>query len=337
MSQRRPYEYDVGQPGLEEALEAFRATRRDTMYEVPGLGYVVEAKPEMPGYLVNFQADGIGEKGSLHLQRKTYRSAAIDALAMSLNDALLVKSEVTDVVDYVSFPTDDIEPKIKFAMALADECVARGIAVPAGETAIMFSHRGIDPVVTTFGLTSIPEGRSAADVVRDLNRFQEGDVLIGLASSGLHANGYTVLEVFPEAKLEQLATELTRPTEIYYDRIRPLYDRINGMMHITGGGFAKLIKVLPPELDARVEQPSSLQPQPLFHYIKEHLRIDSREMYRRLNNGVGFVLSVPTEESDAVLDELGVGAHVIGSVTRGTGEVSVKSAYDGRDVIFPRR
>lgn len=330
---------DVSQPGLSEALEAVRATWREGTYEVPGLGYTLKARPETPGQLINLQTDGIGDKALLHTEQGTYRAAAVDALAMSLNDAALVKSRVSMVLDYLSVPTDEPGPKVEFVRALAEECERRDIEILGGELATLLRHDEIHPVVMTYGETSYVGDQPIEKFVAGLNHLREGDVLIGLASSGIHANGTSVARDVLERHGELLdhLGELTAPTEIYYDRLVPLYDEIGGMMHITQGGFSKLAKVLPIGLLARIEQSDDLLPQELFHRVRELGELPDAEMYERFNNGVGFILSVRPERIESVLAALGAGAHLLGWVESGDGRVSVRSAYTGQDVVFGQR
>lgn len=332
----RPDSYDVHQPGLSEMIEMARGTWHPGVLEVPGLGYAIESRPETPDYFISYQTDGIGTKGILHAQHGTEAAAATDALAMCLNDALLVKSDVKSVIDYVSVPTDDPGVKERFMFRLATDCLTRGISIPAGETAVMDIHEDIGPVVVTYGLIDRPEDIAPAEFVRSLNRFRPGDALLGLPSSGIHANGLThARDILERAgELEDHLDELTRPTTIYYEHVRQVYDKIGGMMHITGGGFSKLKKVLPPDCDALISQPRDLAPQAVFHEIQDLGQVSDREMYERYNNGVGFVLSVAEVDAEEVMRVVGLGIERLGQIVPGSGRVEVHSAYSGKPLFW---
>lgn len=333
--------YDTRQPGLSEGLAALAETltvaedEGVVIHEVPGLGYKLSELPEVPGHYLDLQTDTIGSKGIEHSRAGSYEAAVRDGIAMSLNDALLVKSRTRVLIDTMAFPNDDPEPKVAMAKHLAAACTELGLPVQAGEQAVLTHREDIDFSVTTVGFVPKPDaGRPVGEYLYHLNRFREDDVLIGIRSNGIHANGLTDARNILEraGAYERWLSDLARPTRIYYPEVSRLYDRIGGMMHLSGDAYAKLAKVLPPHLDVTLSDLP--EPQPIFRELQRLGEVTDEEMYRRFNNGTGFVVSVRPEDGDEVLSALGPDAAVVGSVGTGTGRVRLRSAYSGRPVVF---
>lgn len=182
------------------------------------------------------------------------------------------------MLDHLTLPEDDEEACYEIINTLVNECKQRRIAILGGETSIHNSYPGIEISICVFG----------HPVLRKENAFREGDFLIGLRSSGLHCNGFTkVSNIFGE----EFRPEFVEPTLIYYDTILELIQDIdvNGMMHITGGAFTKLERILRNN-DVLIST-KFLKPQGIFHEIYNR-GVSDREMYEIFNCGVGFVLSV---------------------------------------------
>jgi len=217
-----------------------------------------------------------------------------------------------------SFCRDDHGAILKIVVVLAAECKKRKIAMTGGETSIHSDTKGMDISITVSGL--IKRKRK--------NQCNVGDVLIGLASSGVHSNGITkVREVFGK----EYRKEFTEPTRIYLDEILSVLDtgKVNGMMHITGGAFTKLKDILV-KTDAVISHQKILQPQKVFKDM--HSRgLSNKTMYSTFNCGIGFVLSVPRVEVRKILAKLKNSA-VIGEVVKGSGSVFITSAFDQKTV-----
>lgn len=167
------------------------------------------------------------------------------------------------------------------------------------------------------------------------NKFQIGDVLIGIASSGLHSNGFTkVREVFGE----KYQPEFVEPTSIYLEATLALDEQfdIHGMMHITGGAYTKLKDLLSDDIDLRMERNHKLTPQQIFKDLYQK-GISDGEMYKTFNCGVGFILSVLYEKADGVISRLrvsGFEADIIGGITSGTGRIKIESMFSNQVVEF---
>src|SRR3989344_5730240 len=181
--------------------------------------------------------DGIGTKGFYHWQRGTFRAAAIDALAMNLNDLAIVRAIPYKLSNHITVPVED-RRVLKIVQAIAKESRKHKIAVVGGENSFHNNTDGLDISMTISGFIKKP--------VR--NKFRIGDVLIGIKSRGLHSNGMTkVREVFKK----EYRKEFVVPTRIYLYEILNLVNKCNvhGMMHITGGAFTKLKDILDKNAD----------------------------------------------------------------------------------------
>lgn len=261
--------------------------------------------------------DGIGTKGIYHWQKRTFKNAALDALAMNLNDLALVRATPYKLQDHITLPEDDEEAVFEIVETLVGECKKRGIAMTGGETSIHEGSSGLDISITISGFIKNPKP----------NQFQVGDVLVGLPSNGLHSNGFTkVREIFGD----EVRSEFVVPTQIYLDQILKLNEDfdIHGMMHITGGAFTKL-KDLLHVADAIITRNHTLKPQPIFQELYKH-GISDKEMYRTFNCGIGFVLSTAPRDAEKVAAQLE--GEVIGEITSGTGAVHVESMFSKQKV-----
>ena len=282
---------------------------------------------EIPG-----TTDGIGNKGYYHWMQRTFRNAAIDAMAMNLNDAAVKMFEAKYCQNHIMVPKEDGEAILEIVSVLAEECKKRGIAIISGETAI---HSYSDSLEISISLSG---GKYLG---RKLNRFEKGDYLVGAESSGLMSNSFTeIREIFGG----EFRKEFVEPTFIYYDAVINLLKRpdvfIDGMAHITGGAFSKLKKLIDADSDIVIEQNSYLKPHDIFYEAKEKGRLTDGEMYRIFNCGVGFILSVPNvprgnlEEIIAEFSSNGFRASSIGKVIQGSGKVRIKSSFSDGEVVL---
>lgn len=258
--------------------------------------------------------DGIGTKGLYHWKQRTFRCAVIDALAMNLNDLAMVGAVPYAIQNHIVLPKDDHKAILDIVRIMATECKKRQIAMTGGETSIHSDMEGMDISITVSGfLTKKRE-----------NQCRIGDVLIGIASAGLHSNGITkVREVFGN----EYRKEFTKPTRIYFDDILLVLDKckVNGMMHITGGAFTKLKDILD-KSDAIIFHPKKLHPQKVFQDMFAK-GVTNKTIYSTFNCGIGFIISVPKQEVSKILSYLH-NADVIGEVVKGTNTVSITSAFN---------
>ena len=278
--------------------------------------------------------DGVGTKLKIAFLMDRHNTVGVDLVAMSVNDILTSGAEPLFFLDY--FATGKLEPE-KAAMVIdgiAAGCREAGCALIGGETAEMpgFYQEG------EYDLAGFAVGVVDKAKIIDGMDIRERDTLIGLASSGLHSNGYSLVRkvFFEREKMDvtmyvpelgtTLGDEMLRPTRIYVKAFNALKERIRikGIAHITGGGIpGNLPRVLPEGVGAVVREGSWPVPA-IFRVIKEKGNVPVNDMKRTFNMGIGFILVVPEKEAgDAVglLKDAGFDSCVIGTVVKGKKEV----------------
>jgi len=273
--------------------------------------------------------DGVGTKLRLAFQMNKHDSIGQDAVAMCVNDILVQGAEPLFFLDYLAVGKVDPKRVAEVVVGVAKGCEMAGCALIGGETAEMPGFYGEDE----YDIAGFSVGAVNRNQLIDGSKIQDGDVLIGLASTGLHSNGYSLArkivetvdldEVFAELG-ETLGEALLRPTRIYVKSILPLIPGggILGMAHITGGGLTGNIpRVLPQGLGVRIDTSTWERP-PIFALLQRLGDVAWPEMYRTFNMGVGFVMIVHPEDAEKVCQELaalGEKCFVMGSVVPGEG------------------
>ncbi|MGI6119221.1 MAG: phosphoribosylformylglycinamidine cyclo-ligase [Desulfosporosinus sp.] len=275
--------------------------------------------------------DGVGTKLRIAFQMNKHDSIGQDAVAMCVNDILVQGAEPLFFLDYLAVGKVEPERVAEVVGGIAKGCEMAGCALIGGETAEMPGFYAADE----YDIAGFAVGVVNRNQVIDGSKIQVGDVLIGLASTGLHSNGYSLArkifapypmdKAFPELG-ETLGEALLRPTRIYVKSILPLLPggKILGMVHITGGGLTDNVpRVLPPGLGVKINN-TTWEPPPIFVLLQRLGDVAWPEMYRTFNMGVGFVVIVRPEDEEEVcqkLAEAGEKCLVIGSVVLGKGVV----------------
>ncbi len=286
-------------------------------------------------------ADGVGTKLKLAQLLDRHDTIGIDAVAMCVNDIVVQGAEPLFFLDYLALGKVVPEKVEHIVAGVAEGCVQAGCALIGGETAEMPGMYGPDE----YDIAGFAVGVVEEDRLVDGRRIRPGDRLIGLASSGLHSNGYSLVRRLlleqagydlrqPLAELggRELGEVLLTPTRIYVKTVLRLLEQhdIKGMAHITGGGFLENIpRMLPDGLGVEVELGRWPIP-PIFTLLERIGELSRTECYRTFNMGIGLVLAVAPEEVDGVLAtarELGEEAYVVGQVVTGSG---VRLVEDGR-------
>ncbi len=276
-------------------------------------------------------ADGVGTKLKIAELAKKHDTVGIDAVAMNVNDILCVGAEPLFFLDYVAFSKLSMQALHDIVKGINEGCLQSGCALIGGETAQMPDmYKPGEYDIAGFCVGVIERERAI-----DGSKISPGDVIIGLASSGIHSNGYSLVrKVLSSAELRRMAHELLTPTRIYVKQILALLHifnagripQITGIAHITGGAFYDKIKrILPATVDARIYKGSWPVPA-IFKLIQAKGALEDREMYHTLNMGVGMVLVVRPQIVEGVLaglDRLKVKAWRIGEIVKGKREVSV--------------
>ena len=270
--------------------------------------------------------DGVGTKLKLAFLTGRHDTVGIDCVAMCVNDVVCQGAMPLFFLDYLA--TGNLKPELAATIVhgVAEGCLQAGCALIGGETAEMpgfYPEGEYDLAGFCVGMVDRAQAINGSGI-------RAGDTLVGLASSGVHSNGFSLVRrllVNDETDLNahvdelgcSLADELLRPTRIYVRTIKELISRftIKGIAHITGGGFIENIpRILPDGLTARIDR-GSWPVQPIFRMMQRISGMEDEQIYNTFNMGIGMVLAVDSEEADAVVcaaNSLGEKAFVIGEV-----------------------
>ncbi len=274
-------------------------------------------------------ADGVGTKLRVAQLLDRHDTIGIDCVAMCVNDIICCGAKPLFFLDYIAIGKNDPEKVASIVSGVAEGCVQAGCALIGGETA---EHPGV-MAPDDYDIAGFAVGVVDKEKILDPGRVKAGDVLISLASRGLHSNGFSlvrkVLDVehadlheWSEELGGELGAELLAPTSIY---VKPVLDvleiaDVHGISHITGGGFFENIpRCLPEGLRARIDKASLWIP-PIFRMIQRVGNIPERDMFNTFNMGAGMVLAVDKGDADkalAFLRDAGLAPRVIGEVVPG--------------------
>jgi phosphoribosylformylglycinamidine cyclo-ligase len=321
---------EAGKRAVELMREAVQATHGPevlkTRADFGGL-FALEQSGYRQPVLVS-ATDGVGTKLKVAFAAGKHDTVGIDLVAMCVNDIAVLAARPLFFLDY--FATGRLSPETAAAVVsgIAQGCRQAGCALIGGETAELPGFYGPGE----YDLAGFAVGIVERSALVDGSKVQAGDALIGVASSGLHSNGYSLVR---RVLLEDgamaldghvgilgctLAEELLRPTRIYVRAIRALMQAVDvhGMAHITGGAFPDNVeRIIPERIAARIDTTAWTVP-PIFRLVQEKGNVSQEEMYRTFNMGVGLVAAVPAEQADkaiAAVQAAGEKAWRIGEVT----------------------
>jgi phosphoribosylformylglycinamidine cyclo-ligase len=305
---------DAGNALVERIKPAVARTRRPgVLGGLGGFGALFELPEGYKKPVLVSGTDGVGTKLRLAIDLNRHDYIGIDLVAMCVNDILVQGAEPLFFLDYYATGKLSVDVAARVVTGIAAGCELAGCALVGGETAEMpgmYEEGDYDLAGFTVGIVE-------KDQMLDGTQVTEGDVLIGLPSSGAHSNGYSLIRkvlAVTGADLNQpcgdvtLADALLAPTRIYVKSLLPLLrdadSGIHGLCHITGGGLTEnLPRVYGDDLAAEVDT-ASWTPAPVFQWIREGGNVEAREMYRTFNNGVGMTLMVAADKVDAVIARL---------------------------------
>lgn len=279
--------------------------------------------------------DGVGTKLRLAIDLDMPDTVGIDLVAMCVNDILVCGAEPLWFLDYFATGKLDVEQASRVIAGIAEGCVQSGAALLGGETAEMpgmYHEKDYD-------LAGFAVGVVEKDDIIDGQSVAPGDSIIGIASSGPHSNGYSLIRKVAEQHdinapfaTSTLGQTLMLPTRIYVKAILSVLKSktpIKAMAHITGGGITENVpRSLPENVLANIKL-DSWQAPPVFDWLQEHGNIDQAEMLKTFNCGIGFTLVVAPQDAESViaqLNEAGESASVIGSIETHTGAAKVAFA-----------
>ena len=311
----------------EKALEMMARLAKEVNAEVGGLGSYASWIRVGSSRIV-LHVDGVGTKSIIAAKLGRYEVVGWDCVAMNVNDVACEGAVPKALVDYVAMPEANEDAFADIMRGILSAAEVSRVAVLGGETAIL------PDLVNCVDAVCVVLAEKPLDFS---NRAEVGDVVIGLRSSGIHANGYSLVRKVLESTVGyeavvdgvDLPKELLKPVVIYSNFTLEAIRRrlINSAAHITGGAFTKLRRVLGKDKDVTLKMP---EPHPIFKIIMNLGNVPVGEMYRVFNMGIGLVITAPSSNVGEVLDlasRYGHEACVIGEVREGSGKIFIRSPW----------
>jgi phosphoribosylformylglycinamidine cyclo-ligase len=325
---------EAGNRLVDRIKSVAKATKRpEVTSNLGGFGAMFELPSGYQQPVLVSGTDGVGTKLRLAIDAGIHDKVGIDLVAMCVNDLIVQGAEPLFFLDYYATGKLDIDTAASVVTGIGEGCLQSNCSLIGGETAEMPGmYEGEDYDLAGFCVGIVEKSK-----VIDGSQVKTGDQLIGLASSGPHSNGYSLIRKIIEvsgADLNQefdgktLAETLLEPTKIYVKSVLKLIEKINlkALSHITGGGLLENIpRVLPANTCAQIDQSSWQQPA-IFNWLQQNGNVKSNEMYKTFNCGVGMVLVVSNDElSDAIalLQDCGESAWHLGEIVESSNEQQV--------------
>ena len=316
-----------------------RTTRPEVIGGLGGFGALCAIPGKYKEPILVSGTDGVGTKLRLAIDLKKHDTIGIDLVAMCVNDLVVQGAEPLFFLDYYATGKLDVDVASDVVKGIAEGCVQSGCALVGGETAEMagfYDNDDYDVAGFAVGIVDRPKLITGESI-------KAGDVILGLPSSGVHSNGFSLVRkiVFDHKQLsidteipefgKTLGEELLTPTRLYPKAVLPLIEQelVKGMVHITGGGFYENIpRVLPKGVTAEVDV-TTWPRLPVFTKLQEWGNVAWPEMYRTFNMGIGMILIVDENDVETVKENLGnrsEAVYEIGRIVSGEGPVVLKGA-----------
>lgn len=270
--------------------------------------------------------DGVGTKLMLAIQYDKHDTIGQDCVAMCVNDIIAAGAEPLYFLDYIATGKNEPAKLEQVVAGVAEGCVQAGAGLIGGETAEMPGMYGEDD----YDLAGFAVGIAEKSQIIDGSKVSEGDVLLGLASSGIHSNGYSLVrrvfadysgeEILPELEGKQLKDVLLEPTRIYVKSVLPLVKEglVNGIAHITGGGFIENVpRMFGDHLAAEIQE-DKIPVLPIFVALEKYGKIKHEEMFEIFNMGIGLMLAVKPEHVDRIKELVDEPVYEIGRIVSKT-------------------
>ena len=315
---------------------AKRTFREEVRTDLGGFGGLFALKTDYKKPILVSGTDGVGTKLKIAIDTGIHETIGVDLVAMCVNDILVQGAEPLFFLDYIA--TGKMEPKQieSIVKGIADGCQQANCSLIGGETAEMPGmYKGGEYDVAGFSVGIVEE-----EEMIDGSTITEDDVIIGLASNGIHSNGYSLVRhiLFEqnsysiEDSIEDFGTtlgkELLKPTRIYVKPVLEILRKVpvKGMVHVTGGGFLDNIpRILPDQVQANIRLGSWEIPK-IFNFLEKLGKLKTNDLYRTFNMGIGYIFVVKAEFKEELIklaNELGEQAYEIGYVTKGNKEVQL--------------
>ncbi len=313
-----------------------RTFRPEVMTELGGFGGLFsldKSKYEQPVLVSG--TDGVGTKLKIAFLTDKHDTVGIDCVAMCVNDVVCSGAEPLFFLDYVAVGKNYPEKVSQIVKGVADGCVMSGCSLIGGETAEMPGFYPVDE----YDLAGFTVGIVDKNKIIDGKKIKAGDKLIGLPSSGIHSNGYSLVRKLinpTENNLKEyveklgctLGEELLKPTKIYVKTILDIIEKfeIKGISHITGGGFIENIPRMIPEGLRVTIQKGSWPVLPIFDLLRDLGNMADKDIFNTFNMGIGMILAVDSQKAEEIisyLDSQGEKAYVIGSIAEGEAGVDI--------------
>jgi len=272
-------------------------------------------------------SDGVGTKLKIAALVNKHDTVGIDAVAMNVNDILCTGAEPLFFLDYIAFSKAKEEILLDVVKGINEGCRLAGCSLIGGETAQMPGMYKVGE----YDIAGFCVGVVEKDEIIDGKKIKPLDVVIGIESSGLHSNGYSLVrKVLSSVELKRMSAELLSPTRIYVKPVLTLLKEykssVHGISHITGGAFLdKISRILPKNINVRIDKDSWSVPK-IFQLIQNKGNIDDAEIYRTFNMGIGLVLIVEQRSAAGImkrLAQLKLKSWIIGKAVKGNKEVHI--------------
>jgi len=323
---------------LVEAIKplAKRTMREGVLGGIGGFGGLFEISKKFKEPVLVSGTDGVGTKLKLAFELNRHDTVGIDLVAMSVNDILVQGAEPLFFLDYFACGKLDVATATAVVSGIAKGCEESGCALLGGETAEM---PGMYPD-GEYDLAGFAVGAVEKSAIIDGSKIVPGDVVLGLASSGIHSNGYSLVrKIIQVAKPDleadfhgrKLADVLMAPTRLYVKPLLALMAsmEVKGLVHITGGGLVENIpRVLQDNLTAVLDAKSWTMP-PLFQWLQQHGGVADAEMHRVFNCGIGMTVIVSKENADAAMAQL----QAAGETVYRIGEIRARAEGQAQTVV----
>ena len=303
--------------------------RPEVLTDIGGFGglFSIAKAKEMEEPVLVSGTDGVGTKLKIAFLMDKHDTIGIDAVAMWVNDVVCSGAEPLFFLDYIACGKNEPEKIAEIVSGVAEGCRQSNCSLIGGETAEMPGMYGEDD----YDLAGFAVGIAEKSQIIDGSKVAEGDVILGLASSGIHSNGYSLVrrvfadytgeEVLPELEGKKLKDVLLEPTRIYVKAALPLIkeELVNGIAHITGGGFIENVpRMFSDDLAAEIDE-SKVPVLPIFKALEKYGEIKHEEMFEIFNMGIGLMLAVKPENVERVKELLDEPVYEIGRIVKKDG------------------